>query len=326
MRLRLELNRQPQMGTSNSGTSWIRLAGIDKIGRFSQAVAFGFTADKIKKELFKVINPQDDVALLRTTVDLVGEWKDASYINAQGKTSKSRQFEVTQFEMVMGPVLELERIQRDTLSAFHKAEAARAEGDFRTAYMELLQQAGRVINKVDAVNEIVAELATYEDPNVLDDFSAPGDGVSNSTPEAEALKKFASINGVEEKMELAATEPSNASAETSAETLVEAVSTDDDDLVFGDPDDEVLEGEVSQEPEISNDEEIDVVSEEPDGDVLDDEPSVDAEEQAAEQAEEATVPAPSPAQSGMSMGGRPRPMSGGFGRPMGGMGGMGRPR
>lgn len=313
MRLLLELKSVNQSVVSN-GRTQVRLKGVDKNGRPSNALAYGFTAENILKSLYKIVDPTTDLSERSVTIDLHGDWKNGKEYEKEGQKFTYRYFEIDQFQFLLGPALELQKIRQDSLAAFHRAEAFRAEGDFRSAYRELLAQAGRTCNMIDEVSEIVESLNRYDE--LPDDFDVPATEEPPATPEATALKKFSSMNRVEDAMQFAGDAPKEeASHEEAAEVsgVGEEASADDDDYVFGEAvDDEPL---AEDAPADEAEEGLD----EGQTDVLDDEPEAPAEEEAPE-ASDKPAPAPAPTPKPASGFGRP---AGGFGRPMGG--GFGRP-
>jgi hypothetical protein len=298
MRLLLELNSVDRSVTGN-GRTQIRLTGLDKNGRNSRAIAYGYTADNILKSLYKIVSPTDDLKDHSVTIDLHGGWKNGKEYERDGKKFTFRYFEIEQFQFLLGPALELQKIRQDSLAAFHRAEAARAEGDFRSAYRELLEQTGKTCNMIDEVSEILESLNQYED--LPDDMELTAIEEQFSSPEALALKKFSSMNGIEDVMELAANSPQEeiASDETSDHVSEDMVADQDDDYVFGEIVDETSD---ENNPAVEGDIEQ--------SDVLDDEPASDAENKASGPAK------PAPAFSSKPSSGFGRP-SGGFGRPSG---------
>lgn len=276
MRLLLEVKEYPIQSVIN-GRTQIRLKGTDRNGRISTAVAYGFTADNILKSLSKIIDKDNDFSSRTVTIDLHGDWKDGKEYERAGRKFKYRYFQIDQFQFLLGPALELQKIRQDSLAAFHRAEAFRAEGDFRSAYRELLVQAGRTCNMTDEVSEIVESLDKYvELPDDLDVI--PPEENSAATPESVALQKLVPIKANEEELTL----------ENEEEDLP--------DFQVQDVDDEIVFGEVEADSE----------SFDADADVLDDDPSDVLDE--PEEKSEAKPSAPK------TLGIRPL---GAFGRPLG---------
>lgn len=282
MRLLLEIKEHPIQSVIN-GRNQIRLKGTDRNGRMSAAVAYGFTADNILKSLSKLVDQDTDFSDRSVTIDLNGDWKDGKEYFKEGRKVKYRYFQIEQFQFLLGPALELQKIRQDSLAAFHRSEAFRAEGDFRSAYRELLVQAGRTCNMIDEVSEIVESLDKYAElPDDLDVIPMEETG---ATPEAVALQKLAPAMVFEE----AAISDEVNDAVSSVAGNETNDDTNDDDFVFG---------EVEVPTENTSE----------DSDVLDDEPVADISN--VEVKEESEVKPAAPRPLGV------RPISG-FGRPLG---------
>lgn len=303
MRLLLELNSVDRSVTGN-GRTQIRLTGLDKNGRNSRAIAYGYTADNILKSLYKIVSPTDDLKDHSVTIDLHGDWKNGKEYERDGKKFTFRYFEIEQFQFLLGPALELQKIRQDSLAAFHRAEAARAEGDFRSAYRELLEQTGKTCNMIDEVSQILESLNHYEE--LPDDLELTAVEEQFSSPEALALKKFSSMNGIEDVMELAANSPQEEMAidENSDHVSEGMVADQDDDYVFGEIVDNTVDIAASDDNNAAVEGDIEQ------SDVLDDEPAPENENTVSDSAK------PAPAFSSKPSSGFGRP-SGGFGRPSG---------
>lgn len=319
MKLLLELKREPQRGTvSGSDRPYVRLIGVDSNNRHSRAIAFGFTAENIIKKIYSMVSPTDDIADKGITVELTGEWKNAQpYVDANGKTQTPRAFHIDTFQFLLGASLEIKKIKQDAKAALHRAESFRVAGDYRQAYRELLLQIGATCNMEDHVHQIAATLEAHD--NIDDELVEPLAEDVSSTPEAAALKKFAAINRVDEPMTLAPSSSASAEVVEPTPSSSSDLSTEDDDIVFGE---DSTESDVIEEGMmVSSDENS--AAEEPANDVFDDEPAAEEQndQEAAPEAEAKPVngfgrPA---AASGFG-----RPAGSGFGRPA--LGGFGRPR
>lgn len=213
---------------------WVRLAGKDKEGRYSVAQTKGYVAESIIREIGKMLVPGEEISSRRFIVDLTGQWVDGKPWEKDGRTIRNRYFSIASFNILHGPVLELNRVRREAAEVVSTALEIYKGGDVHSAFRTLLDHAAKISGTaidMQQFEKVVDELDELEfgivDPVTTD----------NQSPEAVAAAKFAAMDRldgfptaaatisnertVEEVSALSSDEPAEEVAPVSQETAEE---------------------------------------------------------------------------------------------------------
>lgn len=228
MNISLKLTSYSDGETNNK--YWIRLYGETLAGKRIQASAFGPVAQALVQKLKEIIPVGETVQSYNLFVDLTGDERDRTpYTDDKGNTHTGKFFKIDEFFVPVGPSLELARMRRNAAKALETLSKFSSSRD-------ALEHAAEALSAVAGV-AFDPQAIAFVDEHELDSTA--------HDPEEEALRRYEEsdrASGLSEAVHEAGP--------------IDAVKNADDMIV--EERDEATDNasDLSEEPEISDEEEI----------------------------------------------------------------------